>query len=74
MLDWSCLTLGALGWGQIQIVNSNNIVINKQYTRKNWMFDLCSRLEQFYPNEILKITKRIEHFRSVREFWENQLD
>jgi hypothetical protein len=22
-LDWSCLTLGALGWGQIQIANSN---------------------------------------------------
>lgn len=34
MLDWSCLTLGALGLGQIQIVNSNNIVINEQYTKK----------------------------------------
>ena len=42
--------------------------------QKNWMLDLCSRLEQFYPNEILKITKRIEHFRNVREFWENQAD
>ena len=30
LLDWSCLTLGALGWGQIQIANSNNIVINKK--------------------------------------------
>lgn len=24
MLDWDCLTIGALGWGQIQIANSNN--------------------------------------------------
>ncbi len=24
-LDWECLTVGALGWGQIQITNSNNI-------------------------------------------------
>jgi len=22
-LDWDCLTIGALGWGQIQIANSN---------------------------------------------------
>ena len=37
MLDWSCLTVGALGWGQIQIKNSNNIVISEQYTKKQWM-------------------------------------
>ena len=24
-LDWRCLTIGALGWGQIQIANSNNM-------------------------------------------------
>lgn len=34
-LDWSCLTLGALGWGQIQIANSNIININTENTRKN---------------------------------------
>ena len=25
-LSWQCLTIGALGWGQIQIANANNIV------------------------------------------------
>ena len=24
-LDWGCLTIGALGWGQIQIANSRNV-------------------------------------------------
>lgn len=74
MLDWSCLTLGALGWGQIQIANSNNIVINEKNTRKKWMLQLCDMLDVFYPNEISKITKRIDHFKKVRDFWNNQPD
>jgi hypothetical protein len=39
-LDWSCLTIGALGWGQIQIANSNRIVLNPNYSRKKWMIEL----------------------------------
>lgn len=74
LLDWSCLTLGALGWGQIQIANSNNIIINETNTRKKWMLQLCDMLDYFYPNEIAKITKRIDHFKKVREFWEKQPD
>ena len=27
-LNWSCLTIGALGWGQIQIANANRIEID----------------------------------------------
>jgi hypothetical protein len=73
-LDWSCLTIGALGWGQIQIANSNIITINEQNTRKKWMLDLCDVLDIFYPNEISKITNRIDHFRNIRIFWENQPD
>lgn len=74
MLDWSCLTLGALGWGQIQIANSNNIVVSETITRKKWMLQLCDMLDAFYPNEIAKITKRLDHFRKVREFWQRQPD
>ena len=33
-LDWNCLTLGNLGFGQIQIANSNNVIINTSNTRK----------------------------------------
>ena len=31
-LDWECLTVGALGWGQI--ANSNDIRVIDQYSRK----------------------------------------
>lgn len=68
-LGWDCLTIGALGWGQIQIANSNRITINSQYSRKKWMLELCDVLLEFYPREIVKIGKRIGYFEQVREFW-----
>jgi hypothetical protein len=71
-LDWSCLTLGALGWGQIQIANSNIIKIELTNTRKKWMLQLCGALDLFYPNEISKITDRINHFKDIKEFWKKQ--
>ncbi|MDR1910869.1 MAG: hypothetical protein LBQ52_00790 [Helicobacteraceae bacterium] len=70
--DWSCLTLGALGWGQVQIANANNIVIKDTITRKQWMLSLCDELDVFYPNEITKITDRIDYFKKIRTFWEHQ--
>lgn len=59
---WDCLTVGALGWGQIQIANSNNIHI-QQYSRKKWMIELCDILLEFYPKEIGKIHTRIQRFK-----------
>ena len=68
-LGWDCLTVGALGWGQIQIANSNNVTVNPGYSRKKWMLELCDVLFSFYPKEIAKITDRIGFFRQVQEFW-----
>ncbi|RLC99778.1 MAG: hypothetical protein DRI77_01970 [Chloroflexi bacterium] len=68
-LGWDCLTIGALGWGQIQIANSNYITINPQYPRKKWMLELCDVLLEFYPKEIAKINDRIGYFKQVQEFW-----
>jgi hypothetical protein len=65
---WDCLTIGALGWGQIQIANACNINI-KVTTRKKWMLELCEVLEVFYPKEIEKITKRMDRFFKVKEYW-----
>lgn len=73
-IDWGCLTIGALGWGQIQIANSNNIQINQEQTRKNWMLQLCDTLAEFYPKEIEKISGRIKHFEKVRKYWEEHPD
>src|SRR3990167_3127505 len=49
-LAWDCLTIGALGWGQIQIANSNVIHVIPQ-SRRKWMIQLCDTLIEFYPNE-----------------------
>jgi len=73
-LSWDCLTIGALGWGQIQIANSNNIQINPQYSRKKWMIKFCNVMLDFYPKEILKIDKRIKHFQKVKNIWEAKIE
>ncbi len=71
-LDWSCLTIGALGWGQIQIINSNHVLICRENSRIDWMLSLCNAMDLFYPKEIEKITDRITYFQSVRAYWENK--
>lgn len=71
---WDCLTIGALGWGQIQIANSNQISIREQYPRKKWMLEFCDVLLDFYPREIGKINLRIERFEKVRQFWISKPD
>jgi hypothetical protein len=67
-LDWTCLTIGALGWGQIQIANANVINIVPQ-SRRHWMLNLCDVLMEFYPREIAKIGNRLTHFEAIRERW-----
>jgi len=68
-LGWDCLTIGALGWGQIQIANSNIVTVNPGYSRKRWMLEFCDVMLEFYPKEIAKIGERISRFEQVREFW-----
>lgn len=73
-LGWDCLTIGALGWGQIQIANSNSITVNPGYSRKQWMLELCDALSEFYPREIAKIEERLNYFGRVKQFWLNHSD
>ena len=73
-LDWSCLTVGALGWGQIQIANSNDIRTNEGYSRKEWMLQLCDMLSDFYPREIGKIHDRMDRFDAIRKHWAGRED
>lgn len=68
--DWDCLTIGALGWGQIQIANANTVKIVPENSRKKWMLDLCDTMLEFYPKEIGKIGERIDHFKKIKKFWE----
>lgn len=73
-LGWDCLTVGALGWGQIQIANSNFIHVNHGYSRKEWMLNLCETMFDFYPKEIQKIQERIGRFQEVKKHWEQKTD
>ncbi len=73
-LSWECLTVGALGWGQIQIANANKVVVAEGYSRKRWMLELCEVMLSFYPREIAKIGERIEYFERVRERWVSRSD
>src|SRR5438034_8107673 len=73
-LGWDCLTIGALGWGQIQIANSNIVTINAKYSRKQWMIEFCDIMLEFYPKEIGKIGNRIQRLRDIKEFWIQHLD
>ena len=68
-LKWSCLTIGALGTGQIQIANSKHIEIDATKSRRAWMLEFCDNVLEFYPREIAKTTKRISQFEKVNEFW-----
>ena len=68
-LKWDCLTLGALGTGQIQIADSKRIEIDPSQKRRAWMLEFCDTVLAFYPREIVKITKRIGKFEKVKEFW-----
>lgn len=69
-LDWSCLTIGALGWGQIQIRDANHLVITPTTSRKAWMLKFFDVLDVFYPREIEKIQERMLHFQKIRALWE----
>ncbi len=73
-LDWECLTIGALGWGQIQIANSNVIKVVKGYSRKKRMLQLCDAMLEFYPKEMLKIQDRIGRFDAVQGYWKSRED
>ena len=73
-LNWECLTIGALGWGQIQIANSNNISLTKRNSRKRWMLDLCEAMFEFYPREMYKIHDRMKRFETIMEYWRSKED
>lgn len=73
-LSWECLTIGALGWGQIQIANANFVTVNEAYSRKKWMIELCDVMLEFYPKEVLKIDKRIAYFQRVKQEWEGKAE
>jgi len=71
-LAWDCLTVGAWGWGQIQIANASCIRVDERPSRKRWMLELCDAMLEFYPKEVRKIHERLDYFALVRQQWEQK--
>ncbi len=67
--SWECLSLGALGWGQIQIANANRLKFQKTINRKAWMLQFFDLLSEFYDAEIGKIGQRKLFFDQEKEYW-----
>ena len=70
--SWSCLTLGALGSGQIQIKNASAITEIPQNSRKEWMLEFYDRLDEFYVNEADKTVKRMKNILTLRVDWKKK--
>jgi hypothetical protein len=68
-LAWNCLTLGALGWGQLQLASNRSIEIDVRASRRDWMLELCEHLARFYPQEIGKIQQRVRYFERIQASW-----
>lgn len=58
-LQWSCLTLGALGAGQIQIANSNHIEIDSTKTRRAWMLEFATMFFNFTRVKSSRLTNAL---------------
>jgi len=69
-LSWDCLTIGALGWGQIQIRRGGDLIVEENFDRQAWMLALCERMLAFYPKEIRKIQERQRYFEAVKKRWD----
>jgi hypothetical protein len=68
-LRWNCLSIGALGWGQIQLVRMPEI--DEEATRADWMIELAETALRFYDHELRKIAQRKARFELVRDAWRN---
>ncbi len=71
-LDWGCLTIGALGWGQVQIRDSKKIKINRKQTKRQWVLRLCINMIDFYSSEQKKIVARRNEFKKKKAVWKNR--
>ncbi len=58
-LDWSCLTIGSLGRGQLQIKNANLPIVATSIGRKRWESLLHSRALAFYAATVVRAQKEL---------------
>ena len=72
--SWNCLTIGALGVGQLQIRKASTIVTHIKNSRKDWMREFAETLMLFYAKEISKASRRLTNAAKTLETWKNKDD
>ena len=58
---WSCLGIGALGWGQIQLKEASRIEVDRTQTRQSWLYEFVERLQNHYAREKAKVDERLRY-------------
>ncbi|WP_153724003.1 hypothetical protein [Heliorestis convoluta] len=64
-LSWESMSIGALGWGQLQITDSNRVKILDQNCREKWIGEFKTNVLRFYRNEMNKIGQRVTYFEAL---------
>ncbi len=59
--DWGCMRIGSLGWGQLQFRSASDIRINRDQSRKDWLWSFAEELREHYAGEVSKIKERVEY-------------
>jgi hypothetical protein len=59
-LDWNNLTIGALGYGQLQIKDKNKKFLLTSECQEKWESQLNKRVDSFYKKQICKFEKQID--------------
>lgn len=60
-IDWSCLRIGNLGHGQLQLKDAN-AVVRKHMPRLDWLETLRANIIAFYIKQQTKIQKEINYY------------
>lgn len=72
--SWDCLTIGALGIGQLQIRRASRVITVIKNSRKNWMREFAEHLMIFYAKETGKTAKRLSNAANLLEIWKSKND
>lgn len=71
---WDCLTIGALGIGQLQIKRASRVIKVIKNSRKNWMREFSEHLMIFYAKETSKTAKRLTNAADLLAVWKSKTD
>lgn len=66
-LDWDCLRIGALGWGQLQFKSASDIRANRDQTREEWLRSFAEQLREHYLREQNKLKERLSYLEAFVE-------